>query len=251
MAQEKFPGVPWQRSIQTKIAVTIIVVTTVVLGGFAIYNLHRTKDALNGDLRQLAQTTVKRLTKHVEGPLWALNKEQVVSSIKAAMLDKRVQAVVVRGESGNSIYVGRKRDSQGELVPVGNDKSLQENLVKSSMRIFHSTDFNGKERIGTLEVYINPGFVNQRYAAAEANELKRVIIVDLVLVVATLLLLRYLLVAPLTRLTESAETISRGDMDMRINVRSRDEIGLLADALSKLQISLKIAMDRMRRGRES
>jgi methyl-accepting chemotaxis protein len=52
---------------------------------------------------------------------------------------------------------------------------------------------------------------------------------------------------PIKKLTEVAERISVGDMDAAINIKSRDEIGNLAEAISLMQDSLRLAIERFRK----
>jgi methyl-accepting chemotaxis protein len=52
---------------------------------------------------------------------------------------------------------------------------------------------------------------------------------------------------PIKKLTEVAERISVGDMDAAINIKSRDEIGNLAEAISRMQDSLRLAINRLRK----
>jgi len=57
------------------------------------------------------------------------------------------------------------------------------------------------------------------------------------------------LVNPIMKLTDAAERMSLGDMNVKIDVTSRDEIGLLAQAIGRMQTSLRMAMDRLRKKR--
>jgi len=52
---------------------------------------------------------------------------------------------------------------------------------------------------------------------------------------------------PIKKLTEVAERISVGDMGAVINIKSRDEIGNLAEAISLMQDSLRLAIERFRK----
>lgn len=52
---------------------------------------------------------------------------------------------------------------------------------------------------------------------------------------------------PIKKLTEVAERISVGDMGAVINIKSRDEIGNLAEAISRMQDSLRLAIERFRK----
>jgi len=51
---------------------------------------------------------------------------------------------------------------------------------------------------------------------------------------------------PIRRLTEVAEKISVGDMGADIKIRSKDEIGNLAEAILRMQDSLRLAIERLR-----
>ncbi len=53
--------------------------------------------------------------------------------------------------------------------------------------------------------------------------------------------------SPLNELTERASELADGDVDEPIKVDSKDEIGHLADVLERLRISIKIAMDKLRK----
>jgi len=50
-------------------------------------------------------------------------------------------------------------------------------------------------------------------------------------------------------LTKLSEQISLGNLDTRIEVKTQDEIGLLAEAISRMQDSIRLSIDRLRRRR--
>jgi predicted Zn finger-like uncharacterized protein len=52
-------------------------------------------------------------------------------------------------------------------------------------------------------------------------------------------------------LTDVAERISIGDLGIEIETRSRDEIGELAEAISRMQDSIRLSIERLRRRRSS
>jgi methyl-accepting chemotaxis protein len=57
------------------------------------------------------------------------------------------------------------------------------------------------------------------------------------------------IVTPITQMTNAAERMSMGDLEVKIDIKSKDEIGLLAQAINRMQTSLNMAMERMRRKR--
>ena len=57
------------------------------------------------------------------------------------------------------------------------------------------------------------------------------------------------IVTPIMKLTDAAERMSLGELNVKIDVKSKDEIGLLAQAIGRMQTSLRLAMNRLRRKR--
>ena len=57
------------------------------------------------------------------------------------------------------------------------------------------------------------------------------------------------IVTPIMKLTDAAERMSLGDLNVKIDIKSKDEIGLLAQAIGRMQTSLRLAMNRLRRKR--
>ena len=51
------------------------------------------------------------------------------------------------------------------------------------------------------------------------------------------------------RLTDVAERMSMGDLNVVIDVKSKNEVGLLAEAIERMQYSLRLALDRLRKKR--
>jgi len=236
--------VPWYRSLTTKILVTLLVVTTLILGGFAVYNLAQARDRLETELERLAETTVQRLSQHIIGPLWALNEEQLAESIEAAMLERRVYAIIIRKENRQDIRIGRRR-ADGDWSQVVPAKSTpQGDYILSKTTLLHDNE----EMIGVLEVYVTRRFLNEQFNEIIDTEIGRAAVIDVALIIVTLLLMRVLLVRPIRQLTDASERIAGGQLSTKIEVNSRDEIGMLAGAINKLQTSLRIAMERMKKG---
>ena len=57
------------------------------------------------------------------------------------------------------------------------------------------------------------------------------------------------IVTPIMKLTDATERMSLGEMNIKIDIKSKDEIGLLAQAIGRMQTSLRLAMSRLRKKR--
>ena len=78
-----------------------------------------------------------------------------------------------------------------------------------------------------------------------------IILIVSTIFIATILLVNYFLnrqvVMPLKRMTRIAEEVSTGHMDVEFEQMSNDEIGNLAKAFKRMQLSLEMAMKRIKR----
>jgi predicted Zn finger-like uncharacterized protein len=71
----------------------------------------------------------------------------------------------------------------------------------------------------------------------------------IVLIGLIIVIYGYRLTRSIQYLTEAADRISVGDLEAEIDVHSKDEIGNLADAISRMQDSLRFSIERLRRRR--
>jgi len=86
------------------------------------------------------------------------------------------------------------------------------------------------------------------------KELKDIQMYGLILLSLTILVVMLLssilsrrIVTPIKTLTDVAERISLGELNVSIDIGSKDEIGLLARALARMQTSIRLAMRRFRK----
>lgn len=83
------------------------------------------------------------------------------------------------------------------------------------------------------------------------NYIRNFVIIVILAAILFSILLTYItagrLTKPIEEITEAANKISLGDMDVSIQVKSGDEIEKLGDSLERMRISLKSAIERLRR----
>ena len=75
--------------------------------------------------------------------------------------------------------------------------------------------------------------------------------VSLIVVILITSLYARTIVKPIIHLTEVADRISLGDLDTKIEIRSSDEVGMLAESFDRMQESLRAAIERLRKKRTS
>jgi HAMP domain-containing protein len=88
---------------------------------------------------------------------------------------------------------------------------------------------------------------------AERTRIVFLIVMGVSLIVVILVTSMYsrTIVRPIVYLTQVADRISLGDLDTKIEIKSSDEVGMLAESLDRMQESLRAAIERLRRKRSS
>jgi HAMP domain-containing protein len=79
------------------------------------------------------------------------------------------------------------------------------------------------------------------------------LIILLVLIVLMVVIYIYSrsVIQPIRRLSEVADKISMGDLDTSIKVKAKGEVGVLAESIERMQMSVRAAIERLQKRRES
>jgi methyl-accepting chemotaxis protein len=231
-------NIHWYSAIRTKIVTAVILVCTFVLGGLAAYNTLNEQKKLTGDLEKLSQITSKRLSQHLIGPMWDLDNELADFTLEAEMLDDNIQAIVVWDAETNAVFSARERGLSGRSqVSSG---AIAGDLIKSTIDVAR-----GGKPIGQVAVFVSKKQLGRQLIESIKSGFVAVIAFTLVLIIVMRTVLNRVIIAPVSRLTKHAENISHGNLKQEIVIDSNDEIGQLADALHRMQASLRMAFRRV------
>ncbi|MDY0359988.1 MAG: HAMP domain-containing protein [Desulforegulaceae bacterium] len=144
---------------------------------------------------------------------------------------------VIRGEEVNGYY--KWKEVSGELK----QKFLVAVHVKHTRYIIIAT--------APIDEFTKPIRDLESEAALLTKQTRDVNIfilaATLIIISMAILVYGYRITKSIKYLTETADRISVGDLDVKINVQAKDEIGSLADAISRMQDSLRLSIERLRK----
>jgi predicted Zn finger-like uncharacterized protein len=143
-----------------------------------------------------------------------------------------------------------KPESRGYYTWQDKDKRFRDKFMVC-------TPVQGTRYVVAATTYMDEFTLPMQKLEAQAHDLnKKSRYVAIGIVAATLLLILlvvsvygYRLSGRIRSLTEVAERISVGDLDIEIESTSRDEIGELSEAISRMQESIRLSIERLRRRR--
>lgn len=145
-------------------------------------------------------------------------------------------------------YVEKQEDfSKHDLVKAGNSKKKGIIAFKDSGR--DAIGFAQKTQLGWIlatQQESNEAFVILKEAQTYAFILMGATFVVVVLIAY---LASRAIVTPIRKLTDAANRISVGELGVEIENKSKDEIGDLAEAITRMQDSIRLSIERLRRRR--
>jgi len=197
-----------------------------------------------------------------------IKKEGALVGVLAAgvQIDRVSQLIASwkKGQTGFAFLV----DEKGKVVAHQIDEYVQKekNLKDHPLVAALAKTGEGAQRFVDQEGHPSVGYVrrtDQGWTLAIQQEEKEaysdlqkaiyftilVLGVTVVVVVLISLFAGRAIVTPIRQLTDAANRISVGELDTEIHIQSRDEIGDLADAVSRMQDSIRLSIERLRRRR--
>jgi methyl-accepting chemotaxis protein len=232
-------SVRYSGSIRTKVVLITLVCTTLVLSAVGIFDTYRLINAEKEKLSNLANVTAERLAQHLMIPVWDLDTDRIGSAIEAEMLETSLLGVVVYDENGTSIMGAKERDHNWGVVGSSGNIVASFASAKAEIR-------TADKLIGSVTVFVSDRFISKVIQNAVINEVVRTVAVNAVIFFILVLLLGKFLISPILTLAEQAREISTGKLNAVIEIKSNDEIGMLADSLTRMQKSLIVAFKKIR-----
>ncbi len=198
-----------------------------------------------------------------------MSEDKLVGVMAAAMTIDEISKHIARwkkGKTGFAFLVDEKDKVVAHQVKqyALKQKKLSSHPLVASFRkggwttkTFVFKGENKKKYIGHIRG-INYGWAlaiqqEEQEVFAGLKRMQKFAVTLLILTIVLVLFIAWIsarvVVTPIKKLTEVAERMSLGDLNMKINIPSKDEIGMLAQAVKRMQTSLRLAMERLRQKR--
>ncbi len=174
------PGVVnlWNRfkgGLTFRLQVGLCVVTSVLIIGFGYYDYSSAQKDWNYQLTELVDRVSLRIATASAGPLWSINMQQVVETIKSEMSDENLLAVEVRElrEDKGGVFVTMTRQHDGT---VSLTQKFESRSPISRMRMI---SYEGHD-IGTATVHVTNAGMKRQMQTIFRQILIRIIVVNVI-----------------------------------------------------------------------
>jgi len=188
---------------------------------------------------------------------WKTRYEEFVPKLEA-----RIKTALEKGDSQDKQYFSEINQSNLALVEMETQalEFVDDNQLEKAQQILDSTEYKTQKDIykSGLDKYlakrglaadqattVSTEIINKTNVKTEkmiklgAWTLGFLIVIAIVLLGLLYWIIFYKLLYPLFRLKEASEKISTGDLNQRLEIKSKDEVGELANSFNQMVIDLK------------
>lgn len=221
---------PAYSSVSRRFSAAFIGVVSIVLFVFAGIAIYLDSSVINAEMENRLEKALKLSYISLPTPLWNLDHTIVDDFIEALFLDKAM--VYAEVALGGEIITRKVRD-QLSSNPQGS-------FANSSRYIDKSTDiFYEENKVGTIRLVMSRESIKYQLAISVAAIVALTTCIIVSIALTSFLITRKYVTRPLSRLQRAASRIAQGNLDIVIEKKERDEIGLLAESLDMMRGAIK------------
>lgn len=230
--------IKWYGTVKTKMTSLLILTMTIVMIVAGLYSYNYIRNYETDRLTEFARLSADRLAKSLETPMWNIDREQVDDLLNTEMAEKTIVGLVVTDEGDKGVFSSKGREQGGQIINYTG--SFSNEHIRETRNILREG-----QNIGSIDIYITEQYLDEVLVRFAISAVVLVAILALAIFLLMNILLSRIVISPLLELADSADAISRGELNQAFDIGSNDEIGYLGESFKKMQISLRIAMNRL------
>lgn len=203
------------------------------------------------ELQRRGIILAQQAAKSAESPILNMDEASLYELVDRVQSSGDVDYVLIEDDQGNLLAHTFQTENvsdkfvRANIPQTGDTLKIAKVIYRGIPYIDIAVPILGGE-LGTIRVGISLLRVKK-----QVNQIMKSLFVIVLIVllggIAMAIIFANSIVNPIVHLTEVANKISMGDFDVKIDVRSNDEIGELAQAIERMARSLQLAIERLRR----
>jgi methyl-accepting chemotaxis protein len=224
-----------KKTISFKFSLLTSVIIIILLAGFGSYNYSITSTKLHAQLDKQTDAILKRLSTSVPITLWNFEMNQLDSILKSEASASIVKGIFVYDTK--KMVEGIMRDKEGKLVKA----SLPENIDLVKEEKLQYSDSGTMNNVGRVVLLVDDSDIKNLLHNSFINLIIQTIITVGVLIAAITFLLNRVVVSPIHEIINALSEIARGEGDLtrRLEAKSTDEIGDLANVFNLFVVKIQ------------
>jgi len=212
------------------ISLMLVILFALLEVGFIQYYNSQAKTKLNNDTKMITALETNLL----DVPVWNYNEEHIKEVAKYSFQNKEVVYIkVYDNEEGTDLLAGYCRDKEWG-IKTWNDDSIIDDPYLITQKATINRIVDGKNTIiGLVEM----GFTSKFYQKEKITTVLFIMLFGffvLALVLGLLIVITKVITNPILKLATISEQIAKGDLSQKVDIKSKDEIGILAQAFNNM-----------------
>lgn len=257
-------------SLETKLIFSFILLIVIIAGGVFFYTFSETKKALKESTRQELMSIASAVASQIDGDTFSKITVGGESSSNFVTIHNQLQKIRSDNSNIRYIYTMRRIDNNIQFV-VDADYGTTDGakigevytesapmLIEGFQHLSADTEFTTDEWGTVLSGYApiknslgeNVGLVGVDMDSTNVIRQQKFIgstiyyIMGIAILLAAIIIgiFSLTIIRDIKKLNASAEAISKGSIDVVVDIKRKDEIGELADSFSRMIASLKFMM---------
>lgn len=223
-----------RNSIQFRMIAILIVQTTVIMSGFAVFSYFDAISKMNSELNDLAEITTKRLSENLISSVWDVDKGVLEKIIISEMMERQIYAILVKDNNGG-IFLGKKRGEDWRIMESSIETGIDRSEIKKyQLDIVKRGDIiKDSVVLSVVEVYFTSEFMRKKVHRFFMSTVFLTMLINIALFVTLFVTIKKMMINPLKNLSEKVLQATSGDLVFSTISESDkrcDEIGTLAKA---------------------
>ena len=218
----KFLNIFKLNSVRNKFAIPVILFTVILLTLSNFYKIQSTKNEYILSSQEKITNVTELVALTFVDPLWNFNQEGINMNGSAILKDKEIGYLEVTDSFNKEVYKSTKYE---DIYQNSNWVYVDKNIIKEGIIIGHV-------RIGLTD-YFKQQAINKEILNTGVQNIILTLILWIIIITIS-----YHVTKPIKKLKNSADEMAKGNLNIRIDIKSEDEIGELATKFNFMAESL-------------
>lgn len=238
----------------TKLTLYLSLMIVLVLSGYGYFHTLSRRNILMRKMKIEVRSIGQTLKVSLEKISLPRGMEFVQDLIDAIEENEKILGVIVFHRTKGLLFKSQSLEEEIEPYLSLIHKTMEENLPQEAFNFYKkipvfSYTFPLKDRkgepIGGVSILQNTSFVEREIRKAERDIFITIFILLSGTVVFILLGMRKWISHPISRLMEATRELARGNLDLQMDWKRKDELSQLGQAFNQMAIELKEAQQRI------
>ncbi len=236
----KTHGSRFRVRLASKLILIVVLVTTGTLAVFAVWQVRSAATEMQAKLRNDGQLSADILAAALSVPLWDMDNSAGRAIVLAGMAERQIVGVQITEPPATEDEPPRPwlalwKEADGTITsrPHAREETNGLRAAAPIVKTGAGLDSDFKS-IGQVEVFLTPRYMRDSLNGTIGTIAAQVIILDLLIIVILTLVIRRILLRPLSKLRTTMAQIQSGNLTVQAEVSSKDELGDIADTFNRM-----------------